>query len=87
MVCPARSIYWCTSSFHQHVLDKPQDVQSEKTELPIAQLGMILDVLFQDEKVANRAFPKRKAPTQVKTLTQQKEAPTLYPASWKVRIS
>ena len=71
---------------HQCLLVRPQkDVKSlSVTQLPIAQLGKILEALFQDEIVLNRAFPQRTAPSLMRTLSMQREAPSLRTASWKV---
>ena len=79
----------CTPLLHQCLLVRQTDVHSsgkfsERTQLPLGQLGKILDALFQDGNVLNRAFPKRTAPSRPKTLSVQREAPIRHTASWKV---
>ena len=71
---------------HQCLLVRPQkDVKSlSVTQLPIAQLGKILEALFQDGNVTNRAFPERTAPSLMKTRSMRREAPSPHTAPWKV---
>ena len=57
---------------------------SERTQLPLGQLGKILEALFQSGNVVNRVFPKRTAPSLMKTLSVRREAPSPHTASWKV---
>ena len=56
----------------------------EKTQLPIAKLGKILEALFLDGNVNNRTFPRRTAPSLMKTLSMGRDASSLHTASWKV---
>ena len=56
----------------------------EKTQLPIAQLGKILEALFLDGNVNNRTFPRRTAPSLMKTLSMGRDASIPQTASWKV---
>ena len=56
----------------------------EKTQLPIAQLGKILEALFLDGNVSNKSFPWRKAPSLMKTLSMGRDASSPHTASWKV---
>ena len=57
---------------------------SSGTQLPIAQLGKILEALFQDGNVTNRAFPERTASSLMKTRSMESEAPSPQAAPWKV---
>ena len=78
-------------TFHQHLLARPQkDVQSlsmflGNTQLPIVQLGKILEALFQDENVLNKALPKRTAPSLINYCFVQEEASSLHATHLKVQ--